>query len=420
MRAAHGSMIAEKVRIAERESGYTFSADIRSARAGAFRLEHDVRGGRREWLSETGDPLVAALLVPAMATGETLILEAPVSLGLRQNTARLQDIYHAWRPDLARVDIVAPDGAPPATGRDTGLFFGCGVDSFFSLLKDSSRDGGSPSIAHLVLADGFDIRPGNPGLFEKVARSAQHVARAAEKHLVVVGTNLRTFTDRLVGWDIYHGAALASLGLTLGGLLRRCLIPSTHAYAELVPWGSHPLLDPLWSTETVDFVHDGCEASRTDKIRRLASWALALRHLRVCWLDWTDDYNCGRCEKCIRTMIALHIAGALGRAATFPLTLDTAHVRRMNLITGESSLRFLDDLLGALHDSAEDRRIAGALRHVIRRTRLRAQLGSLIPGRLRRVVAWARPRRGLAHPAAVGRPASAAAPAGAERSDRQA
>ena len=37
-------------------------------------------------------------------------------------------------------------------------------------------------------------------------------------------------------------------------------------YAHLGPLGSHPLLDPLWSSEDVELVHDGCEATRLDKL----------------------------------------------------------------------------------------------------------------------------------------------------------
>ena len=52
-------------------------------------------------------------------------------------------------------------------------------------------------------------------------------------------------------------------------------------------------------------IHDGAEARRCDKLRRLAESAPALKGLRVCWQD--AGFNCGRCEKCLRTMIALHL-----------------------------------------------------------------------------------------------------------------
>ena len=36
------------------------------------------------------------------------------------------------------------------------------------------------------------------------------------------------------------------------------------------------------------------------------------RHLRVCWKNVGNKVNCGRCEKCVRTMLALEACGKLG------------------------------------------------------------------------------------------------------------
>jgi hypothetical protein len=35
--------------------------------------------------------------------------------------------------------------------------------------------------------------------------------------------------------------------------------------------------------------------------------------LRVCWLNPDQSNNCGRCEKCLRTMTSLAAAGVLSR-----------------------------------------------------------------------------------------------------------
>ena len=41
--------------------------------------------------------------------------------------------------------------------------------------------------------------------------------------------------------------------------------------------------------------------------------------------------NCCKCEKCIRTMIALELVGALPRYKTFPLPLTRSKVRKWEL-----------------------------------------------------------------------------------------
>jgi hypothetical protein len=44
---------------------------------------------------------------------------------------------------------------------------------------------------------------------------------------------------------------------------------------------------------------------------------LALETLHVCWEERSEG-NCGRCEKCYRTLLALEILGVRGRCQTFP------------------------------------------------------------------------------------------------------
>ncbi|MGI8756518.1 MAG: hypothetical protein ACR2MB_11780, partial [Acidimicrobiales bacterium] len=45
---------------------------------------------------------------------------------------------------------------------------------------------------------------------------------------------------------------------------------------------------------------------------------LVHRHLRVCWRNVDGLTNCGRCEKCVRTMVMFAGADQLQHCATFP------------------------------------------------------------------------------------------------------
>lgn len=57
-----------------------------------------------------------------------------------------------------------------------------------------------------------------------------------------------------------------------GPLTHLVFMRGLEQYAQFKLWGSHPLLDDAWSTETVDVLHDGAEASRADKLEALARW----------------------------------------------------------------------------------------------------------------------------------------------------
>ena len=374
-------MIVQNIAVVERRGGAALTASVRSESAGfaPFDLEYFVRDGRPEWLSATGDPFVAALLQLAMARGERLRVEGSVSPRLLGSLPTIVEIYRAWRPGFSRIDVAAAEvTAARRGGPACGLFFSAGVDSFYSLLKNDDAARGEERISHLVLVFGFDIRLKNPTLFEQIATRAVRVAERAGKQLVIVETNVRSLSDPIASWDLYHGGPMAGVGLALGGLMHRVVIASSYAYQELHPWGSHPLLDPLWSDEGVELVHDGCETTRLQKVRRIATSELALASLRVCWTNEDTQYNCGRCEKCLRTMIALRIAGGLDRCSTFaqPLTADA--IRRITTIGSEYSAIFLRELLAALETSPRDAHLAAAVRSVIRSGLRRARVGRIL------------------------------------------
>jgi lipid II:glycine glycyltransferase (peptidoglycan interpeptide bridge formation enzyme) len=263
-----------------------------------------------------------------MVTDSRLKLPGKVSARLFSAIPKIQDMFCLWGRghwdtnfEHVPVDVeVRSKGAKRGSG--VACFFSGGLDSFYTLLKNLDE------VTHLIFVRGFDINLANQALRMRASQAGREVARELGKTLIEVETNLRSFSDPLVNWDQYHGAALASVGLLFQHLFRKILIPSSFTYSELFPWGTHPLLDPLWSTELTRFEHDGCEATRTDKAGYVSKYETAMKWLRVCWNNPKNAYNCGRCEKCQLTMANLHAAGALGRCRTLPdvLSLDTKAV----------------------------------------------------------------------------------------------
>jgi hypothetical protein len=85
-------------------------------------------------------------------------------------------------------------------------------------------------------------------------------------------------------------------------------------------------------------------ATRIDKVLAIARNETALKHLRVCWQNPHGAYNCGRCEKCMRTMVALKLAGVLDRCRTFDAPLDLQAVARL-AIDKPARRQFYEDML---------------------------------------------------------------------------
>ncbi|HWC04251.1 MAG TPA: hypothetical protein VHF87_15965 [Methylomirabilota bacterium] len=288
-----------------------------------------------------GDPFLPVALLAAMRHGRRLIIQSDVSSALLAASSRIMGHYRtrgADEPRFEQIEIVAASAPRTRRGRGAGLFFSCGVDSFYTLLGNVARypDDDSRAISHLVFVHGFDIALEEQGFFETVRGQVDVVARALGKTVVPVRTNVRDVLGRMDWAHHAVGPAMAGVGLSLGWLFHTLFMASARAFVDLRPvaTGCHPGLDPLWSTETLEFVHAGAEAKKADKIAAVASSPLALRVLRVCWENRGGAYNCGRCEKCLRTMVLLDLHGVLGETGQFPHRLDADEVAALDLRVG--------------------------------------------------------------------------------------
>ena len=337
--------------------------------------EHRTWFSCQQGLGSASDSLAALTLLPAMRAGSPLELPEPVSPRLLSALPRIQDIYHAWDRDrFERVAVRAGkrrEQKTPAPG--VGCLFSGGLDSFYTLLKH--RD----EVRHLIFADGYDIPLQDTARRERAVSVARKVADELDKTLIEVHTDLQLFT-RDVGlmWQLYHGAALAAVALFFQDRLGRVLIPASFSYADLFPWGSHPILDPLWSTEQTAIEHSGCEATRVEKAGYVSAYPVAMRNLRVC-TSHHADYNCGHCEKCLRTMMNLRAAGASNRCESLPEELDPQAIANLSL-EGENDRAFALENLRALKRLGNEPEITSALETALESNfggeQLRRQLSS--------------------------------------------
>jgi len=171
----------------------------------------------------------------------------------------------------------------------------------------------------LVFVDGFDLLDTHRPVFRQADAALRHVAEATGTTPVVVRPTMRGVVESIVPRGILYGAFLLGAAMALGGVLGTIRMAYGASYAQLVPDGQHPLLVPLWSTEGTEVQDVGSEARRSEKILQIVARSpLALQHLRVCFDGPRRAmYNCGRCGKCVSTMLALRAAG-VPDPPTFP------------------------------------------------------------------------------------------------------
>jgi hypothetical protein len=333
--------------------------DILSASVGALRLWFSAPPGLP--LAPRVEPFVVAGLLGAMASGEALEVDpgSPVSPRLLAGLEQIQGVLHAWNPRLSKIDVRATAGPPPPIRAGVGLFFSGGVDATYSLLKHEDE------ITHLIFIHGLEITLDNETLFARALARNQDSADLYAKKLLPVKTNLRELASaHNLSNYLYQGALLAGVALALG--FPRMYVAASFFYPDLCPWGTHPLLDPLWSTEASELVHDGAEVSHTEKIARIGGRKGALESIRVC-LSNRQEYNCGVCEKCLRTMIALRLLSLSSPA--FPVLDSLGPVRRLSVEEDDELPLFLENYTLALEKG--DSAVARALGACIRRYRIR-------------------------------------------------
>jgi len=285
-------------------------------------------------LEARGESFIGIGLLEAMARNVDIKIDdaIPISAKLHRILPRLQDIYACWNSDLHRVKVGCRfDSTDNRYERVTSYYSG-GVDGSYTLCRNMD------DITHLVMLSGFEIVNDRDSWLRAVEQQTGF-ARSIGKELIPIETNARWWiAQRKIHWWFAHGLVLSSMGPLLRS--KRIYIGSTHTYKELFPWGSHPLTDPMWSTESTEVIHDGCALRRSEKLRVICGNQKILDNLKVCWRS--IHQNCGECEKCIRTMTALCLLGASSRGIPKLDNLDKIKKLRAS---EESSLTYLEDAL---------------------------------------------------------------------------
>jgi hypothetical protein len=177
---------------------------------------------------------------------------------------------------------------------------------------------------------------------------------------------------------------LMSIGLLLAHQFARVYVPGGYADPELGAGRTQPGDYEAFSFG-VDLRPDGLGVPRIQKTRAIASWPAAHANLRVCWENRGGALNCGECEKCLRTLVGLRLAGVAGKPPTFSRALDLDRVRRLDLVDANARAYMVENL--ELAQSVGDQAVERAVGECLARThflsaRLRSRLQTT--GRLAR------------------------------------
>jgi hypothetical protein len=299
-------------------------------------------------LPETGDPWLVLMLPLAMSSGEDISLPSPIDPHLLENIQGMMRFWHAAYPKLTPVRIDAPVcTAHRRSGNRHGIYFSGGIDSTFSLSRhDKLATGcGSDIVDDLIFIAGLDIPISNTDEIEMAQERLSRIAAAHDKHLLRIGTNLRTpGTPYVTNWPLFYGCALGAIGHLLAGRFGEIIISSGLCYGDRPITGSHPITDPLLNSRQLRFVHDGASFTRVEKTQQIAAVTDLLGSVRVCWESKRHD-NCSRCQKCLLTMVTLDLAGFRDRADCFDWSDYSVDKLRSMFVDSEIQAIFFHELL---------------------------------------------------------------------------
>jgi len=271
-----------------------------------------------------------ATFLPAMFLGEKRIqIKGSICPKLLEGIYTNMQWYSFWYGSSFRpVEIEAEkEVSKKCTNKKTNsaLFLSGGVDSLFTLRNNrlSFKHDHPCFIKDCFIVHGFDMYHDENTekkykVFERNFATLEKVALDAKINLIPVYTNVRHLYSNTKFWIYwFFGAALSSVAHVFSERIHTVSISSGPFLRELEPHGSHPLIEPNYSSSDLNILHAGLRFTRLDKIRVLADWTTALQVLRVCIHNQEDKLNCGKCEKCIRTMCSLLALEKLKDASAF-------------------------------------------------------------------------------------------------------
>lgn len=274
-------------------------------------------------------PVISTLITVAWAIGADIFVDE-IDKAFLVSLNKIQSVFKRWYPHFSfSTKIITHQVVSNSFDCDGYLlYFSGGVDSMSSYIHNKHHR------PELFTVWGADIPFLDNNTWEKVNKSISSFSEAEKLNFNFVKTNMRQMINEKIlaqKFGLANWWACVANGLILIGLsapftvykkIKTVLFASTYTKKEFdAPLGSHPLIDNNIKWADVDVFHDGYELNRQEKTRCIAKNPKYLPYLRVCF-SYPSKFNCGLCEKCVRTMISLVLEGINPGDYNFNVTIN--------------------------------------------------------------------------------------------------
>ena len=273
------------------------------------------------------------------------------SLGCRDNLTAQRSVTFVDNLDSASVNIadvqcavgllyenvdrpkieapIASQALPCAGAVGTGI--SCGVDSLHAIQNQTNSDFSGHNVTHLMYNNVGSHGEGEYAqqLYHSLLERPRAYAREYGFEFVATNSNLmdvvqqnhfytHTYSSLFAVYclqklfSIYY---YASSGYRYGDF--------TLEYCPHRGCGSYDIFSlPMLSHRTLRFYSEGAGMTRMEKLKKVADFPPAHKYLQVCA---QSKNNCGKCEKCVRTLLGLD---AIGKLELFSNVFDVVHYRK--------------------------------------------------------------------------------------------
>lgn len=262
----------------------------------------------------------------AMYYKEDLYIHGPVSKRLYRNVVDyLEPIMENFSVKLKKVDIHV-DGFKEAQSNHSiiGTGLSCGVDNLATIYKYYKlEDDEDYKINGLFMLNcgwhGNYYSKSTMDLFKKRCELNYKAAKDMGIPLFMLDSNLHAFLPKLDDQISYF--YLYTCIFALERTLKKYYLSSSFSYNEVLKYGlmakegdfsefADPYAIPLFATDNMAIISDGCQYTRSKKTELIANWDISKKYLNVCCKN-DDETNCSVCAKCVRTLQPIDAMGLL-------------------------------------------------------------------------------------------------------------
>lgn len=269
-----------------------------------------------DWVSERNDFLLVLILHYLLPEGGACHISGEADARLLAQLEEYSRIWCLWRPKFCKPLRLSADATaaslPDSRGEAIAAFSG-GVDAAFNLCGHEKRLFGASSqrVRACVFIHGADILPEDHEGFDIAFANARAALQGRDIELIPLRTNYRTFPH---DWEqCFNDVVVAALMM----FSRRFAMGSCGAGAvcrhnDIKLLSHNYITDHLLYPSYFHVYISGATVGRTERCAVIAQEPALVRHLRVCYQPNARGANCGRCEKCMRTMLNFMATGYTG------------------------------------------------------------------------------------------------------------